>query len=824
MSKIVNRKEFIYDYLMKHVHAYPDGMNALQISEETGFTRENVSRELNRLVRENRVCKKSGRPVHYSPINATLSKKSVSADPINHPSDSANVFKQLVGYDGGIKKQVKQAIAAVLYPPKGLHTLLYGPTGIGKTTFARIMHSFALESNRFKKDAPFIVFNCADYSGNSQLLMSHLFGHVKGAFTGADDEKQGLIQLADDGVLFLDEVHRLPPEGQEMLFSILDTGEYRRLGETANTRTTSILLIAATTENPNHSILGTFLRRIPSLIEFESLLSRPLEERLQLISRFFYLESLKVKTRIHVSVEVMKLLLIYDCPGNIGQLQNDIQLICANAFVDYMFQQETEIYVKLSNISDKHTEFFNIYGEKREDVSKALQSYGSRDFIYDPKKEEIEKISVLDSDGAKEVNFYKVLKDKSKEFFEQGLSHADVKKTFNEEFHMLFRSPQKDQEKNVSDQEAVFKVVSKSTYFVVENILNELSYEFEITFNKEILYGLALHVETLLERLNNGSVNDTDQEDKQSISDPKVKQMAGKIRTRLEESFTIQIPKKETTLIALLLSTMTSISDFGKIGIIVLMHGESAATDLANTANTLLDTQHAKALNMPLKEKVSTVLEKTTELVRKVDQGRGVLILADMGSLVAFGEVISERTGIEIRTIKMVTTPMVIEATRKALVPDLTLSQLVDQVEKSSNLIGYSVSASTNDLEKERTRVMTIDEKKIKKVLENAVSFINLDKAYDFLGVAIDNIGQELRIEEMTSFRVKMMFHCSCMLERVIRNDALDYPRETSSEMLEMLPLIKEEFDPIGNSFGILIPESEYNYIAEIILIHQLES
>lgn len=72
--------------------------------------------------------------------------------------------------------------------------------------------------NVIHENAPFKVLNCAQYHNNPELLSGILFGYVKGAFTGADEDRNGLLQDADGGVLFLDEVHRLPPEGQEKLF------------------------------------------------------------------------------------------------------------------------------------------------------------------------------------------------------------------------------------------------------------------------------------------------------------------------------------------------------------------------------------------------------------------------------------------------------------------------------------------------------------------------------------------------------------------------------------------------------------------------------
>lgn len=99
---------------------------------------------------------------------------------------------------------------------------------------------------------------------------------------------------------FLDEVHRLPSEGQEILFYLLDKGKFRRLGETESTREAQIMLIAATTENPESSLLLTFRRRIPMVIELPSLSERPPQERYEIIHHFFSKESFRINKSIIV--------------------------------------------------------------------------------------------------------------------------------------------------------------------------------------------------------------------------------------------------------------------------------------------------------------------------------------------------------------------------------------------------------------------------------------------------------------------------------------------------------------------------------------------
>lgn len=341
--KIGSNKYIILNYL-KETEAKDKvnftGCTTEEIAKNIDIQRSNVSKILNELHKSGKVTKIKGKPVLYKAKN-------------ENDNNSLTSFNTLIGKDDSLKNPVRQAKAAMIYPPCGLNTMLLGDTGVGKTMFAEMMHDFAIEQGILKDNAPFISFNCADYASNPQLLMARLFGAKKGAFTGADRDRQGLVEQADNGILFLDEIHRLPHEGQEMLFYIMDRGEFSELGNDSNSKKkVNILIICATTDPGDNNILGTFKRRIPVEITIPSLKDRTLKERLELIKDFFKIEASKIQKQILIPEDSLKALLLYNCEGNIGQLKNDIKLVCANGFLNSMSSKKKSIFLGSESLKE----------------------------------------------------------------------------------------------------------------------------------------------------------------------------------------------------------------------------------------------------------------------------------------------------------------------------------------------------------------------------------------------------------------------------------------------------------------------------------------
>jgi Nif-specific regulatory protein len=201
--------------------------------------------------------------------------------------------------------------------------LLLGESGTGKELAARAIH---LNSPRASK--PFVAINCATLT--ESLLESELFGHEKGAFTGAIKQKRGRLELAEGGTIFLDEVGELSPAIQAKLLRALQTREFERVGGTKSIKV-DVRTIAATNRDLKTAIkAGEFREDLYYRLNVVSIPMPPLRERRQdipLLATYFVAEySRKCKRRVTgIAPEARRLLCAYDWPGNVRQLENAIE-------------------------------------------------------------------------------------------------------------------------------------------------------------------------------------------------------------------------------------------------------------------------------------------------------------------------------------------------------------------------------------------------------------------------------------------------------------------------------------------------------------------
>ncbi len=248
--------------------------------------------------------------------------------------------------------------------------LIEGETGTGKSILAKYIHSLSSRRNK-----PFIKINCAAIPEN--LLESELFGYVKGAFTGANKDKPGKVELAEGGTLFLDEIGDLPLYLQPKLLHLLQEKEFERLGD-IKVRKANIRIIAATNKDLQQLIKeGKFREDLYYRLNVISLKVPPLRERKEDIPSFvnYFIEKYSdiYKRQIKgISPKAMKILLEYDFPGNIRELENIIEravIVCSKRYITEedlpkeIFQKKDKDEKDKSGIYTYHSEVINISDE-----------------------------------------------------------------------------------------------------------------------------------------------------------------------------------------------------------------------------------------------------------------------------------------------------------------------------------------------------------------------------------------------------------------------------------------------------------------------------
>jgi two-component system, NtrC family, response regulator HydG len=230
-------------------------------------------------------------------------------------------FHNIIGKDMRMQ-DIYQLISEV--SPTDASVMIIGESGTGKELVAR-----AIQHHSKREDAPFVSVSCAALAEG--LLESELFGHVRGAFTGAVSEKAGRFEMADGGTLFLDEIGEISPHTQVLLLRVLQEGEIERVGD-AKTRKVNVRVLAATNKNLRQMVQnGTFREDLFYRLNVVSIELPPLRERREDIP--LLVDHMVRKFNQHMADRYIKglaskaldLLMLYDFPGNVRELENIIE-------------------------------------------------------------------------------------------------------------------------------------------------------------------------------------------------------------------------------------------------------------------------------------------------------------------------------------------------------------------------------------------------------------------------------------------------------------------------------------------------------------------
>ncbi len=253
----------------------------------------------------------------------------------------------IIGESVAIRKIV-DVIAQVA--PTDLTILITGESGVGKEVIAKAIHTASKRSKR-----PLIAVNCGAIPEG--LIESELFGHEKGSFTGAVDQRKGYFELADGGTIFLDEIGELPLAAQVKFLRVLENGEFQRVGSSLP-RTVNVRVIAATNKDLEHEVRnGTFRADLFFRLRSVNIVIPPLRDRPEDVPVFFqrFAEETAEKNRIRfggISPAAMELLQSYHWPGNVRELRNVVDSMLVLEQGKYLEADTVRKYLKEYKMTD----------------------------------------------------------------------------------------------------------------------------------------------------------------------------------------------------------------------------------------------------------------------------------------------------------------------------------------------------------------------------------------------------------------------------------------------------------------------------------------
>lgn len=610
-------KEEIYQYIRKNIKE--DGVTAQSIAEIFGIKRNVASHYLNLLEKEGKLQKGTNRPVHFS-IPTDTEKK---AEECNNMIDErpvaqkeVSVFSKFIGYNGSMEQVIEKCKAAVNYPVNGLTMIICGASGVGKSYLASLIHQYAVESGAVEKNAPFVVLNCADYANNSELLSSVLFGHVKGAFTGANEEKQGLLAEADGGYLFLDEVHNLSAENQEKLFLFIDSQKYRMLGDSKNWQTAKVRLLFATTEDIHSTLLATFRRRIPFEIRIPDFLERSYGERFLLVSSFFQNEAEILKKNICVDSEYFRRMLNLHEEGNIGAVKSKIKVLCAQAY-----SQQREEELRITTPGKESSDSFHFYWNRPE-KKKWMSSYQIFSNIT----------------GC----------------FVPGMNYSKIEEVLELFLQTITRRLEENKKENNFCEIPPFRHYEEKCRNSINKILKSYGYrlnELEIDeFYKMVI--AVLFDETFF-----GAAFKISGYEKKKYR--KYEVMISRILDAVLEDYNDNVREFLQTILTVWLSDKVKVKS--KINALILMHGEHSASSMASLANEMIGDYVYEAFDMPIQVHTEDLIVKVNNYVRDIETNEGLVLLVDMGSLERMYDKISRNVDGDLVIVNNVSTAFALE-------------------------------------------------------------------------------------------------------------------------------------------------------------------
>lgn len=630
-------KDIVFEFIQREMLSNgtsKEGVTTKEIAEALNLQRSNVSTLLNDLVKEEKLEKTATRPVLYKIRNNTTSDYGLSQ-------------MKFIGIDGSLSKAIQIAKAAILYPKHSLNVLVTAKAGCGTSFFCNFMYMFCKEAKIMQADAPFIKVNCRHYRNHMDELDNLLFGQEKGKLDNC------YFSMAKGGMLFIDNAELLNAHQQSLIFDFLETGMIYSADRKEYMDCKDVYLVLSC--NPSH--VGQYNQRIPMIIELPQLKDRPLIERFDFVNYFFSIEANNAKRNIEISQEVMQALLLTEYSRNIIELEMEIKKACATACVRVMDVPNSPIIVDLHDFNSNIQKSLVKMRFRSQDI---LSLVGSQNcFIYDCN-------GTFQSNHHDEL--YNEMHTQYKELSNRGINAKAIQDVINNHVTNLFKQYNYNHGYDESyDTEQLSKIVDFRIIELVQKFSEMTKTELKIILKPSVFYGLCLHMNSLLSIKSSHSRVDNDQLNFIVQNYPKEYALSAQFALDFKDMFGIELPPEEIAIITMFLVKTKDEIDNGHPVLLYILHGSGIAEALKEVTISLTHCNNVYSYDLHLEKDNLKAMDEIRSLILKIDEGQGVIVIYDMGSIRTMLDTIAQENDVKIRYIHIPITLIGIDVARKCL-------------------------------------------------------------------------------------------------------------------------------------------------------------
>lgn len=797
--------ECITEYSSDFIHDEFPKITTRFLSEKLKMQRTNISSILNQLVNEGKLVKYNGRPVLYQ-----------LAD--ENTSGNGDVFEQLVGYDSSLKEAIASAKAAVLYPEGNPTILITAKHGSGVSHFAKTVFRFAQASGKLKTRAPWILWDCKTLFNDQDKFQEIFLG---------DHEKEGILKKASGGMLILENIDVVSERNLDWLLAFLRGEKIQGQDEWPWQKDYHCITIFSTMKDTNEMLLNLLRGQMDFRISLPSLEERSIEERFLILQKFFKEEAKAMDRMIEVDTSILHALLLYEVTDDIKGLKNDIHTGCANSYVRSYNTEKKTIVLLMSDFPNYVRKGIMYYRSYKNEIDEMIKN-GCKYTFY--------KNQMLRDNKTAKKDIYQSIDARKRDLERHALTEEEINMAVSNQLESEFEEYFEQLCERVDSIDTLNKMVSEKLISLTRKFLLKAAEQLSCEFSKEIFCGICLHVNSCLIKVSK----------KQRISNEEIARLLSKypMHYELVKEFQVELGKEFNVklnvddLIFLLMFLLEAKKDVNesKVVTLIAMHGSHAASSIAAVVNVLSDDSNVQAFDMDLDKNVRIVYEELKEKIIKIDQGKGILLIYDMGSIHTMAESIAQETKIAIRCAEVPITLVGIAGSSKAAEMK-TLDEVADYLQDNFSGLQYFRAKPMPEMKPEIEK----NEEIIEQMMEESSQEESINEVFEYLGdqfpqfdinlmknyllVIIGQIEHEMNLVLDEDKKIGLIVHIVCLIDKLQQQHTPSVNFMAYSVLGAfgdgryggLFEKMKTFLKPLEETFDVMIQDNEIATIISII-------